>query len=248
MKSFISKKILIPIACLAVLAIVIGSLHTPPEPPNFSDYLAGPERKQVFFNYFLPLIEEKNQAILETRRQLKEWRQNREDIGWWDASKIQNLAEDYGMKEFEIESDPDWTILLRRVDAVPPSLALAQAAAESNWGASRFARLGNNFFGQWCFEDGCGIVPDQRDEGKKHEIAIFDSPADAVASYLHNLNSHVAYTSFRILRAKLRAAGIPVTGSALVPGLDHYSERGAAYLDDLRALIDYNHLSQYDLP
>jgi len=116
------------------------------------------------------------------------------------------------------------------VDTIPPSLALAQAANESAWGTSRFARQAHNYYGQWCFEKGCGIVPDRRDANKSHEVAAFDSPRESVARYLHNLNSNSA----------------PVTGIALAAGLGKYSERGADYISELRSMIEFNKLSKYD--
>jgi len=105
------------------------------------------------------------------------------------------------------------------VDTIPPSLALAQAANESAWGTSRFARQAHNYYGQWCFEKGCGIVPDRRDANKSHEVAAFDSPRESVARYLHNLNSNSAYKSLRDIRSRLKAANKPVTGIA--PGNRH---------------------------
>jgi len=248
MTNCFNKTILSIIAGLTVFAIAGGYYYFQPKVPDFGDYQAGPERKKVFFNYFLPLIEEQNQEILETRLRLEEWSINRENISWWDARQIRNLAEAYGIDAFAIENDADWEVLLRRVDAVPPSLALAQAAAESIWGTSRFARIGYNFFGQWCFEEGCGIVPDRRDAGKNHEIAVFDSPEAAVASYIHNLNSHAAYKPLREIRAMLRTTNNPIPGKILAAGLGKYSERGDAYIEELRSLITYNHLSQYDHP
>jgi len=243
-----NKKIPSIIVGLTIFVIAFGYFYFQPKIPDFSDYQAGPERKKVFFNYFLPLIEEQNQEIMETRHQLEEWNNNRENIGWWDAMEIRNLAESYGVESFDTESDSDWNVLLRRIDTVPPSLALAQAATESNWGTSRFARVGYNFFGQWCFEEGCGIVPDQRDEGKTHEVAVFDSPEASVASYIHNLNSHAAYKPLREIRAMLRTTNNPIPGKMLAAGLGKYSERGEAYIEELRALITYNQLSQYDYP
>ena len=94
--------------------------------------------------------------------------------------------------------------LLKRVDYVPPSLALTQAAIESGWGSSRFARQGNNLFGQWCFSSGCGMVPSLRESGKGHEVAKFDTVNLAVRSYILNLNSHESYTELRENRADLR--------------------------------------------
>jgi Bax protein len=129
---------------------------------------------------------------------------------------------------------------------VPPSLALSQAANESAWGTSRFARSGHNYFGQWCFTTGCGVVPRHRTAGKQHEVAVFASPAAAVASYLHNLNSHPAYQRLREIRLQQRQQHQVVSGLALAAGLEKYSERGEDYIRELRAMIRHNRLSQYD--
>jgi Bax protein len=242
-------KIILRLIAIAVLGVAgIAALYAAVRPgvPDFSDYEAGAKRKEAFFSYLLPVIEQRNQEILETRRQLKAWNRDRENIGWWDTRKIQDLAKEYEMETFDIKSDADWNTLLRRVDAVPPSLALAQAAKESAWGTSRFAREGYNFFGQWCFEEGCGIVPGSRETGKNHEIAVFDSPVASVESYIHNLNSHDAYRSLRDIRASLRAADYPVTGITLAGVLDNYSERGTEYVNELQVMISNNNLSQYD--
>ena len=96
---------------------------------------------------------------------------NAGDIKW--ALKT---ADEYGMKDFDVANDVSWPLLLNRVDVIPPSLALAQGANESAWGTSRFSKEGNNYFGQWCFKLGCGLVPRQRDSGAQHEVAKFDSP------------------------------------------------------------------------
>jgi Bax protein len=233
-------------AGLSVLAIAVIYWAVQPSDPDFSTFEAGPERKQAFFNYFLPIIQQRNQEILETRLQLQEWEQNRDAIGWWDARRIQSLAEDYRMEAFDIESDADWATLLRRVDIVPPSLALAQAAKESAWGTSRFSLHGYNYFGQWCFEKGCGIVPNKRDTDKKHEVAVFDSPEMSVESYIHNLNSYYTYRPLRDIRAELNAAQTPITGMALADGLGKYSERGTDYIKEIRSLIRNNNLLEYD--
>ncbi len=228
--------------------LVIAAIYwvIQPSVPDFSALKAGPERKQIFFGYFLPIIQQRNQEILEIRQQLQEWEQARDAIGWWDAQRIEGLAEDYRMEAFNIESDADWATLLRRVDRVPPSLALVQAAKESAWGTSRFSLQGYNFYGQWCFEKGCGIVPTGRDANKKHEVAVFDSPKAAVESYIHNLNSFYAYKPLRDIRAGLNAAQTLVTGLALANGLGVYSERGAEYIKEIRSMIRNNDLLKYD--
>ncbi|KGE03047.1 hypothetical protein HRUBRA_02364 [Pseudohaliea rubra DSM 19751] len=126
------------------------------------------------------------------------------------------------------------------MDVIPPGLALAQAAKESGWGRSRFAVEGNNLFGQWCFDPGCGIVPARRPEGSRHEVAAFDSVDEAIRRYMNNLNTHERYAPFRERRAALRARDTVLTGPALVAGLLGYSERGEVYLDELRAMMRQN--------
>jgi Bax protein len=214
--------------------------------PNFGEIPAGRERKAAFFGYFLPIVDNQNRAIQKTRQRLHDWYQNRDEISAQDAGDISKIADRYRIDDFEIENDKNWEILLNRVDIVPPSLALAQAANESAWGTSRFARKGNNFFGQWCFKKGCGLVPKKRDANKTHEVAAFDSPQESVKMYIRNLNSNSAYKSLRDLRARLRESDKPVTGHALAAGLNRYSERGAEYVSELREMIEYNKLSTYD--
>jgi Bax protein len=129
---------------------------------------------------------------------------------------------------------------LARVDTVPLSLVLAQAANESSWGQSRFAQEGNNLFGEWCFREGCGIVPEQRSAGKSHEVAAFDSVNASVRSYLHNLNTGRAYAALRKLRQQARAAGEAPKAMVLASGLARYSERGLAYVHEIKAMIRSN--------
>jgi len=214
--------------------------------PNFEQYAAGTVRKTEFFNYFLPLIAQKNKEITKTRKTLLLWHKNRSDIGWWDSRKLTDLVTQYRVKNFSIDDDAAWKKLLINVDVLPPSLVLAQAANESAWGTSRFAIQGNNYFGQWCFEQGCGLVPKKRDSGKVHEVADFSSPKESLESYMQNLNSHPAYQPLRDIRTQLRMEKQPVSGFALAAGLISYSERGVDYIEELREMIKYNQLSKYD--
>tara|TARA_R110001583_G_scaffold62367_4_gene183497 strand:- start:2825 stop:3610 length:786 start_codon:yes stop_codon:yes gene_type:complete len=240
----IKNRLSIILTLFVIVCITVYSFWS--SAPNFSDYEAGSERKTAFFNYFSPLIEENNKAIASSRKQLILWNQNRNNIGWWDARKLADLATQYRVKNFSIDDDATWEKLLKKVDVLPPSLVLAQAANESAWGTSRFAKLGNNYFGQWCFKHGCGLVPKQRDSGKAHEVAAFYSPQESLESYMHNLNSHSAYQSLRNIRAQLRRANQPLTGIALAAGLASYSERGEKYIAELREMIKFNKLSKYN--
>jgi Bax protein len=129
---------------------------------------------------------------------------------------------------------------------VPPSLALAQAASESGWGTSRFAREGNNYFGEWCFSEGCGLIPGRRGAEQTHEVEVFPTVEAAVDSYFRNLNRVAVYEPLRETRARARAAGRPITGEALAAGLERYSERGTVYIEEVRSIISYNDLERYD--
>ena len=137
--------------------------------------------------------------------------------------------------------------LLLRVDKVPASLALSQAAIESAWGTSRFAVKGNNLFGQWCYKKGCGLVPLRRNAGSNHEVAKFASVANSVNAYMRNINTHRAYADLRANRAQLRQAEQDVTGHLLAENLMFYSELREVYVHEVQAVIRINKLAQYDL-
>ena len=138
--------------------------------------------------------------------------------------------------------------LLKRVDELPPSLVLAQAANESAWGMSRFAQQGRALFGQWCFKAGCGMVPDGREAGAAYyAVRAFPSVAASVRSYYQNLNTHRAYRSLRNLRAHLRDQGLPMDSMQLAEAIGVYSQRGDDYIKEIQTIIRQNDLqARYD--
>ena len=136
--------------------------------------------------------------------------------------------------------------LLLMVDVIPASLVLAQAANESAWGTSRFALEGNNIFGQWCYVEGCGIIPNRRVEGATHEVKSFDTIEDAIEGYFLNINTHRLYVGFRQERARLRQLGQRLDPILLVQGLARYSQRGENYIDEVQTMIQQNDLRQRD--
>lgn len=217
-----------------------------PPAPDFTVYEDIEERKGVFFDYFLPLVELRNEEILDLRAELQRLRGQADSLSDRQQRRVERVAADYGLEDFDIAAEEGWNTLLRRIDVVPPSLALAQAANESAWGTSRFAREANNYYGHWCFVAGCGLIPDSRPEGANHEVAAFDSAQHSVERYIRNLNSHEAYTQLRLKREQLRDDGRPITGLELAEGLGRYSERGDAYIEELRAMIRFNNLDELD--
>lgn len=219
--------------------------------PDFSDFDNVDDKKQAFFDFLLPLIQQENQRLAELRSALQQIAAQRDELSKKQLQWLLELAEYYRVIASDTSTenlDASWLIeeLLLRVDQVPASLALAQAANESAWGTSRFATEGNNLYGQWCFKKGCGLVPGDRPDGTNHEVASFHSPAQSVRRYIHNLNTHFAYKHFRQLRAEHREAEEPLSGKKSAETLARYSTRGVEYIQELKAMIRINKLSRFD--
>lgn len=212
--------------------------------PDFTGYTDTQDRKAAFFDYLFPRIALANRQVL-TQRHKVEALADKAELSATDEAFLQELAERLRI-EPEIGSPEFFASLDRRLDIIPPSLVLAQAANESAWGTSRFAREGNNLFGQWCFSQGCGLVPQQRGNNARHEVADFETPYQSVRSYITNLNRHPSYQELRAQRAKLRAQDRAPTGHALARGLSAYSERGEDYVDEILKMMRYNDLQRYD--
>lgn len=210
--------------------------------PKFSKIRDVNKKKKTFFNFLRPEIVKENNRIVKLRQQVIAIK----------SKLIANdaLAEDERtfitklVKQYKVKNAP--TIkqkvekLLTKVDIVPTALVLVQAANESAWGTSRFARIGLNFFGIWCFKKDCGMVPNSRDEGLDHEVAAFTSVEKAVRHYLHNINTNQAYRVFRSIRAQLHANSQPLTAEVLATGLLPYSERGSDYVLEISEMIRHN--------
>ena len=217
--------------------------------PDFSTYTDVKAKKTAFFGYMLPLVEARNLHIQGQREQLLTVAERAQDVlSEQDAKTITELAAAYRMTDADMTSTDLVEELLIRIDTVPTSLALAQAAVESGWGTSRFAVQANNLFGQWCYEKGCGLVPNQRNSGANHEVAKFANVSDAVYSYTRNINTHRAYKDLRVTRAGLREDNETISGHILAEGLLRYSERGKDYVHELQAVIRINKLAPYDQP
>ena len=196
-------------------------------------------RKAVFIKTALPLILRANELIAEERTRLIELR-NHAGLSGSEREWALNLAQRYGFERL------DFAKLLERVDLIPPSLALAQAAEESGWGTSRFARTGNALFGQRVFAHKLhGMVPQERAPGETFRVRAFEGLLDSVRAYFHNLNTHSAYESFRKMRARMRKDDA-VDSHALAGTLKFYAERRGAYVETIRKIMLANNLRVYD--
>ncbi len=216
--------------------------------PDFTGYKSSSEKKNAFFHYMAQFATIVNNEVLIQRKKLKkaysEYLKNSylsKDTEDW----LNKLANQYQLKNWDITNPQDWTQLLTRVDVVPTSMLLAQSANESAWGTSRFAREGNNMFGQWCFTKGCGIVPKRRTSGKTHQVKKFPTVLASVRAYVFNLNTNKSYQLFRLERARLHKIGKPLSGYTLASGLNKYSERKGAYVAEVRRMITGNKLENY---
>jgi Bax protein len=209
--------------------------------PKFSEFTDVKEKKHAFFNFIKPHVEAENKKILQQRANLEIARmmiEHSEPLSKKQAGDIKKILKSYGLPE--TLDTITLSQALRRVDIIPKEMALMQAANESAWGTSRFARIGLNFFGQWCYKKGCGMVPRRRNSDAEHEVAAFKSVRAAVSSYFRNINTHNAYKELRTIREDLRAQQKPILATKLTYGLMSYSERGEAYIEELNTMINQN--------
>jgi uncharacterized FlgJ-related protein len=209
------------------------------------------EKKSLFFRFLAPVVLSVNEQILEDRSRAEALLQRQaagEELGAEDREWLNQLAAEYEVPG--ADSGPldaaQGAELLRRVDVVPPSLALAQGAVESGWGTSRFADLGNSLFGQWCYSGGIAPEEQRTETHGDHRIAAFKTTTLSAAGYARNLNTHGAYENFRRQRAETRKRGPYPLGLDLVATMVRYSERGEAYVHELRQIIRQNDLDKVD--
>jgi len=197
-------------------------------------------RKQLFFRIMVPQILRLNEAIQADRKRLIEIGRTDGPLPATDSKWLESLAQRYGT------TSTDRQTLLARVDIVPPSLAIAQAAIESGWGTSRFAQLGNAVFGQRTFDpDRAGFSPSEVQDAN-FRVRRFQSLMRSVWGYMTTLNTHPAHREFRRLRAQLRRQGNALDSMALAGTLTRYSEEGERYVRLVRNVISANSLRSFD--
>ena len=195
-------------------------------------------KKNTFIKIVMPLIIDENNKILENRKKLfkilAKPNNSRGEKVW-----LKRRFEDYGIKNEDI------TELKIRMDIIPVSIAIAQAAKESGWGTSRFALEGNAMFGQWTWGEK-GIAPLDRDKNQAHKILKFPILRSSVQAYKNNLNTHKGYSEFRKKRAELRKLNKKISGLELVQYLHNYAATGSEYTKVLKKIIDQNQLTDFD--
>ena len=196
------------------------------------------KRKDLFIKIVLPLILSENNRILRDRDILfKVLNKN-------NNTKSERLWLDKKFKQYGVVNK-DVTTLKIRMDIIPVSLALAQAAKETGWGTSRFAIEGNALFGQWTYS-GEGIKPAAADKGDKHKVMAFSVLKSSVRAYQRNLNTHKSYKAFRKERATQRDNEENLDSTLLANYLDSYAETGEEYVKTLKQIINQNNLRDFD--
>ncbi|PJC87937.1 glucosaminidase [Vibrio sp. HA2012] len=227
--------------------LVIPSLVTLGKKPDFGAILDITEKKRAFFAYLVPGIKAENQRILNERHYISGIQESLtvNQLTESQLKSAEKLAKLYQLPLHKGNVTQNWlNEMKKRVNVLPETLVLTQAANESAWGTSRFAQKGNNYFGQWCYQKGCGLIPLQRNDSATHEVAKFPSAAESIHRYFMNVNRNQAYSELRNIRANIAEQGGDLLSSdsatQLANGLIRYSERGQDYVDDLQAMIRHN--------
>jgi Bax protein len=212
--------------------------------PAYQKIANSKAKKQAFTAILMPKINKANEAILNERAYVEAFfSKSVLTNNAFDREEIDHLARI--AKKYRIKNLYDKKSYLRRIDVVPASMVLAQAAMESAWGKSRFAVLANNIFGEWTYGKN-GIVPADRPKGMRHKIRKFKDLEDSVEAYMLNLNRHRAYRKFRNVRNAYRLSGKRFTGMDGAKMMENYSAIGKKYTQTLQKMIVGNKWQQYD--
>ena len=196
------------------------------------------KRKEFFIQIVLPLMLKENSNIKIDRKRL---------FGIINKNKNTDLEKKWLEKKYKQYgvSSKDLSILKIRMDEIPVSLAIAQAAKETGWGTSRFAQEGNALFGQWTWS-GEGLKPKDSEKDEGHKVMKFNVLQASVRAYQRNLNTHSSYKDFRQARAELRDMGEPLDSIILSQYLNEYAETGNQYVEVLKKIIKQNNLKDFD--
>ena len=208
---------------------------------NFKDYSVK-DRKKKFITDLFPIIQSANQDIIEKRNIFFEIKKKVEsnNLNVLEAAILKKLFNEYKVKNNDLAE------LKKRIDIVPISLVIAQAAIESGWGTSRFAQEGNAYFGQKVVGTKVNGIKPNNSEDPLIKVRIFENLNDSVKAYLNNLNTHFAYKNFRKSRNELRYFGKTLEGVVLANQLKKYSELGDVYINNVQEIIKKNNLDKFD--
>jgi Bax protein len=211
--------------------------------PDFAAISDIKTKKSQFFAFLTPHIDAENARLLAQRIWLiavqKQYNEQLQ-LAAEDEKALNALYKLYRINFQTMSTQKGLRELLQSIDQLPKTLVLMQAANESAWGTSRFARLGLNFFGEWCYVKDCGVIPNGRPVGMAYEVKAFMSVSLSVKSYFKNINTNNAYRLLREIRAQFRENDLPLQAKVLATGLIQYSSRGDHYVNEISQMINYN--------
>lgn len=215
--------------------------------PNFKQMDNISQRKAAFINYLLPLVNQVQNNILSERNTIKKIQRKlnkQKTLSSSDHRTLKNLSKQYHINDNNLTINEVINELLVRVNTIPTSMVLAQAALETGWGTSRFATVGNNYFGQHCFSKNCGIAPKFKPNNRIDEVKVFSNPLDSVHAYFKLLNTGSKFSQFREVRDRLSSnVNTKMDAQKLIQTLVHYSElEQGEYETRLLNTINYNRL------
>ena len=207
------------------------------------------KKKIKFIETLLPLISYQNQKIIVERKRLFEiydYLDVQKTLHKGDIIFLKNIAKKYLINSKNKHKIDLVEELLQLVDIIPNSIVLAQAANESGWGSSRFAKEHNALFGQYTYDEKNGVVPLRRDKGKRYLIKYFSSIDKSVESYFKNINTHYAYEKFRQIRSEMNKNNLGLNVKLLTQHLDAYA-KDEFYVETINSIIETNNFIQFDL-
>lgn len=230
---------------ILVLSVFFSSsLFSKGLPSEYYKIKSTKKSKDYFFKFIYNLVENENINILKERIFVQNiLHSNILHIDTNSASFIKLLDI---KKKYRVKQIYNYKEYMKKIDVIPPSMALAQAAVESGWGKSRFIKEANNIFGHWTYNPAIGMIPQQRNEGDKHFIRIFKTLQDSISAYMLNLNRNRAYKGFQDKRLDERKNNKNPNGLVLSNTMINYSGIGEEYLIILENMIRKNKLEKYD--
>ncbi|WP_316328899.1 glucosaminidase domain-containing protein [Campylobacter novaezeelandiae] len=207
--------------------------------------LSPEEQREIFFNKMNEMFDNSFENILKEREFAQNFINEGAKTGFrnLDINGLKKLIE--LKNKYRINNLFNLDEYEKKINLIPKSMGIAQALVESATATSRFAREANNLFGEWTWGEK-GLIPNERQEGKKHKIRIFDSLQESVDSYILNLNRHFAYEDFRSLRQSCFIQGKNITGIKAIENLHSYSENKNAYIEIIKKIIEKYELEKYD--
>ena len=227
---------------LGIILIFLISLNSSSLPDSYYKIKNTKLMKEAFFSFISELAIKENNAILDDRNFIKKYYAHKDTLELSSVESNRFLAL---QKRYKLKENSSLKMYLKKIDIVPISLILSQAAIESGWGKSRFFKEANNIFGQWTWS-GKGLIPRNRLAGAKHRIKIFATPRAAVRGYLINLNTHKAYKDLRRMRESLRVKNKTVSGYLLSETLINYSQKKEKYIVMIKQIIRKSKLKKWD--